>query len=49
VSAPEWGQVKRVEVDCEAEDAAGVFGGRIARLGADAVVDILCFMRESEQ
>jgi NAD(P)-dependent dehydrogenase (short-subunit alcohol dehydrogenase family) len=49
VSAPEWGRVTRVEVDREAEDAAGVFGERIARLGADAVVDMLCFTRESAQ
>ena len=33
VSAPEWRRVERVVVDREAEDAAGVFGGRIAALG----------------
>jgi nucleoside-diphosphate-sugar epimerase len=49
VSAPEWGQVERVEVDREVEDAAGVFGRRIARLGADAVVDMLCFTAQSAQ
>ena len=41
--APEWRLVKRVAVDREAEDAAGVFGERIAALAADAVVDMLCF------
>jgi nucleoside-diphosphate-sugar epimerase len=43
VPAPEWRQVERVAVDREAEDAAGVFGERIAALAADAVVDMLCF------
>jgi nucleoside-diphosphate-sugar epimerase len=33
--------------DREAEDAAGAFGDRIAALGADAVVDMLCFTPES--
>jgi nucleoside-diphosphate-sugar epimerase len=47
--APEWGSVERVVVDREAEDAAGMFGARVAALGADAVVDMLCFTRESAQ
>ena len=47
--APEWGSVERVVVDRAAEDAAGVFGARVAALGADAVVDMLCFTRESAQ
>jgi nucleoside-diphosphate-sugar epimerase len=47
VSAPEWRRVERIEVDREAEDSAGVFGRRIAGLGADAVVDMLCFTPES--
>ena len=45
--APEWRGVERVAVDRDAEDAAGVFGERIAALGADAVVDMLCFTPES--
>jgi nucleoside-diphosphate-sugar epimerase len=49
VPAPEWREVERVAVDREAEDAAGVFGRRIAALGADAVVDMLCFTPESAQ
>jgi nucleoside-diphosphate-sugar epimerase len=49
VPAPEWRSVARVSVDREAEDAAGVFGERIAALGADAVVDMLCFTPESAQ
>jgi len=49
VPAPEWRAVERVIVDREAEDAAGRFGDRIAALGADAVVDMLCFTRESAE
>jgi nucleoside-diphosphate-sugar epimerase len=47
VPAAEWRRVERVVVDREAEDAAGVFGERVAGLGADAVVDMLCFTPES--
>ncbi len=42
-----WDRVQRVVVDREAEDAAGTFGGRVADLGADAVVDMVCFTPES--
>jgi nucleoside-diphosphate-sugar epimerase len=45
--APEWRSVERVVADREAEDAAGTFGARIAALGADAVVDLICFTPES--
>jgi nucleoside-diphosphate-sugar epimerase len=45
--APEWGRVQRVAADREAEDAAGTFGERIAALGGDVVVDMLCFTPES--
>ena len=37
----------RVRADREAEDAAGTFGARIAALGADAVIDMVCFTPES--
>ena len=47
--APEWRSVERVEVDRDAEDAAGTFGDRIAALAADAVVDMICFTPESAQ
>jgi nucleoside-diphosphate-sugar epimerase len=43
VPGPEWRAVERVAVDRDAED----FGERIAALGADAVVDMLCFTPES--
>jgi nucleoside-diphosphate-sugar epimerase len=49
VPAPEWRRVERIEADREAEDAAGSFGARIAALGADAVVDMLCFTPASAQ
>ena len=45
--APELRLVERLTVDREAEDAAGVFGERIAALAADAVIDMLCFTPES--
>jgi len=45
--APEWRAVERLTVDRDAEDAAGTFGARIAALGADAVIDMICFTPES--
>jgi nucleoside-diphosphate-sugar epimerase len=45
--AAEWNAVERVVVDRDAEDAAGTFGARIAALGADAVIDMICFTPES--
>jgi len=45
--APEWDAVEHVRADREAEEAAGTFGGRIAALGADAVIDMICFTPES--
>jgi nucleoside-diphosphate-sugar epimerase len=47
--APEWSRVQRVAVDREAEDAAGVFGDRIAALAPDAVLDMQCFTAASAQ
>ena len=41
-AAPEWSAVERVQADREAEDTAGTFGARIAALGADAVIDMIC-------
>ncbi len=49
LSAPEWQGVQRIAVDREAEDSAGSFGERIAALGADAVVDMICFTPESAE
>jgi nucleoside-diphosphate-sugar epimerase len=45
VPAPEWRRVERIALDREADD----FGERIAALGADAVVDMLCFTPASAQ
>ncbi|OMH34818.1 NAD(P)-dependent oxidoreductase [Tersicoccus sp. Bi-70] len=45
--APEWGQVEQVTADREAEERDGTFGERIAGLGADVVVDLVCFTLES--
>jgi nucleoside-diphosphate-sugar epimerase len=49
VTAPEWRRVQRVAVDRDAEDAAGTFGERVAGLGGDAVLDMLCFTPESAE
>ena len=45
--SPEWNVVTREIVDREAEDEAGTFGGRIADLRADAVIDLICFTAAS--
>jgi nucleoside-diphosphate-sugar epimerase len=45
----EWRSVQRVAADRDAEDAAGTFGGRVADMRADAVVDLICFTPESAQ
>jgi nucleoside-diphosphate-sugar epimerase len=42
-----WHRVQRLRVDREAEDKAGSFGTRIAELGADAVIDLVCFSLDS--
>ena len=42
-----WSQVEQIVVDREVEDAAGVFGERVAGLGADAVIDMISFTRDS--
>ena len=47
--AVEWRSVQRLEADRSAEENAGNFGGRIAGLQPDAVVDLICFTPESAQ
>jgi nucleoside-diphosphate-sugar epimerase len=49
VPHPAWKKVRRIEIDREAEDAAGTFGSRIAELESDAIVDLLCFTPASAQ
>lgn len=43
----EWRQVRTIEVDRDAEDAQGTFGDRVAKLAADAVIDLICFTEDS--
>jgi nucleoside-diphosphate-sugar epimerase len=45
--SPEWTQVRQVVADREDEDRAGTFGDRVAGLGADAVIDLVCFTLDS--
>jgi nucleoside-diphosphate-sugar epimerase len=47
--AVEWRSVDRVTADRDAEDAAGTFGGRVAGLRPDVVVDLICFTPASAQ
>ena len=44
-----WKRVEQVTADRHAEDEAGTFGKRIAELGADAVIDLICFDRSSAE
>ncbi len=44
-----WAEVRRIQVDRDAEDAAGTFGPRIAAMDADAVIDLVCFTPASAQ
>ncbi|MDO6145531.1 NAD(P)-dependent oxidoreductase [Paenarthrobacter aurescens] len=45
--SPEWQQVRQVSADREQEEREGSFGDRVAGLGADVVVDLICFTLES--
>ncbi len=49
VDDPAWDQVEHVSADRAAEDADGTFPSRVAKLGADAVVDLISFTLESEK
>lgn len=44
-----WKAVTTVEIDREAEEKAGTFGGAIRNLNADIVIDMICFTLESAQ
>jgi nucleoside-diphosphate-sugar epimerase len=44
-----WRFVERVVCDRESEEAAGTFGTRMVSLGAEAVIDLICFTRESAE
>src|SRR5689334_18504922 len=47
--APEWQHVQQVTADRLREDEEGTFGDRVAGLGADVVIDLVCFSLESAQ
>lgn len=42
-----WTKVETVELDRQAAEADGSFGGRIAALGGDVVIDMICFTADS--
>ena len=42
-----WQRVELIQVDREAEDAAGTFGQRVAELSPDIVIDLICFTEDS--
>ena len=46
---PAWESVERVIVDRYAEEQGGTFGKRIRDLGADVVIDMICFTLDSCQ
>jgi len=46
-ASPQWGSVTRVTVDRDAEDEAGTFGGRVAALRPDVVIDLICLTAAS--
>jgi nucleoside-diphosphate-sugar epimerase len=45
--AAEWQDVRQVVADREQEDRDGRFGDRVAELGPEVVVDLVCFTLES--
>jgi nucleoside-diphosphate-sugar epimerase len=45
--SPRWNSVTRVTADRDAEDASGTFGGRVAGLRPDVVIDLVCFTAAS--
>jgi nucleoside-diphosphate-sugar epimerase len=47
VDADEWQSVRSIAADRQQEDRDGVFGGRVAALQADVVVDLICFTVDS--
>jgi nucleoside-diphosphate-sugar epimerase len=42
-----WARVQDVQIDRDAAERAGDFGSRIAALGGDVVVDLICFTLDS--
>jgi nucleoside-diphosphate-sugar epimerase len=46
-ASPEWQDVTQVTADRDAQDAAGTFGGTVAGLRPDVVIDMVCFTAAS--
>lgn len=46
---PSWDAIEKCEMDREAREADGTFGQLIVALQPDAVVDLICFTRESAE
>ncbi len=46
-SSPEWGHVDHVVIDRDRAEHDRSFGGKIKGLNADAVIDLICFDRDS--
>ncbi len=44
---PAWDKVERIELDREALDAGGKFGGALAAIGADVIIDLILFHPDS--
>ena len=44
---PAWASVERHTIDRAAAEAAGTFGAQIRKLEPDAVIDMICFTRDS--
>ena len=42
-----WDRVQTVRLDRDAEEKTGTFGDRIAEIGADIVIDMICFTPDS--
>lgn len=42
-ASPAWNLVEHVKLDRTSEEAAGTFGTAVAALGADVVIDVICF------
>lgn len=45
--APEWDQVRQVELDREQADADGSLGATLLDLGPEVVIDLICYTTES--
>ncbi len=42
-----WQRVQQITLDRAAEEAAGTFGSKVAALGGEVVIDMICFTPES--